>query len=215
MEMGRPIQCGTWFKNSGSSTKKAAPKMLPTMEPRPPMMIMNSSCSDWFRPKAAGSHEPRCTKPHSAPAMPTIKELTAKAESLAYTGRMPITLAATSISRMAIHSRPTELRTRFLAPSASTHKMARHSKYFSMGVSICQPRISSALALTEPEEELFVTQAARVVIQSIKNWAASVATARYRPRMRKLGRPNTTPTTMAHRPPPIRAMSRGMFSNRA
>jgi hypothetical protein len=35
-----------------------------------------------------------------------MNELTAKAVSLAYTGRMPITAAATSMSRIAIHSRP-------------------------------------------------------------------------------------------------------------
>src|SRR5256885_11010848 len=42
VDSGRPIQCGTWVSSSGSSTKKAAPKMLPTTEPSPPMMIMNS-----------------------------------------------------------------------------------------------------------------------------------------------------------------------------
>ena len=71
------------MSSSGSSTKKAAPKMLPTTEPRPPMMIMNSSCSERSRLKAAGSQAPRWTKPQSAPATPTIKLLTAKADSLA------------------------------------------------------------------------------------------------------------------------------------
>ena len=143
-----------------------------------------------------------------------MKELTANALSLAYMGRMPITAAATSMSRIAIHSRPTALRTRFLAPSPSTHRMPRHSRYFSIGVSICQPAIDSGPALTEPDEELFVTQAARLVSQSMKNCAASVATARYRPRMRRLGRPNTTPTTIAIRPPPISDTSSGMPSKR-
>src|SRR5260221_3477846 len=68
-----------------------------------------------------------------------------------------------------------------------------------MGVSIFQPMMDSGPALTEPEEELFVTQAARLASQSTKNWAASVATARYRPRMRRLGRPKITPKTMASR----------------
>ena len=84
-----------------------------------------------------------------------------------------------------------------------------------MGVSMAQPRMASGLALTEPDEELFVTQAARVASQSTKNWAASVATARYRPRMRRLGRPNTTPNAMATTPPPRSATSKGMPSMRA
>ena len=64
-------------------TMKAAPKKLPMIEPSPPMMIMNSSWNERSMENAAGSHEPRCTKPHSAPATPTMKELTAKAVSLA------------------------------------------------------------------------------------------------------------------------------------
>ncbi|MNT61991.1 hypothetical protein D3C72_1996740 [compost metagenome] len=91
---------------------------------------------------------------------------------------MPITLAATSISRMAIHSRPTALRTRFLASRPSTHRMARQNRYFCTGVSMAMPNTESLPALTEPEEELLVTQAARLVSQSTKNCAASVATAR-------------------------------------
>ena len=55
-----------------------------------------------------------------APATPVMKELTAKAQSVAYIGRMPITAAATAISRMAIHSRPMAPRTRFLVRSAMT-----------------------------------------------------------------------------------------------
>ena len=84
-----------------------------------------------------------------------------------------------------------------------------------MGVSICQLRMARGLALTEPDEELFVTHAARVASQSTKNWAASVATARYRPRMRRLGRPKNTPKIIAISPPPIRATSKGMPSMRA
>ena len=40
---------------------------------------------------------------------------------MAYTGRMPITSAATSMSRIAIHARPMWPRTRFLATSANDH----------------------------------------------------------------------------------------------
>ena len=66
-------------------------------------------------------------KAHKPPATPMMKELTAKALSLAYMGRMPMTAAATSMSRIAIHSRPMALRTRFLASSAITTRMHRHS----------------------------------------------------------------------------------------
>ena len=52
---------------------------------------------------------------------------------------MPITAAATSMSRMAIHSRPMWLRTRFLASSANTTRKARQNRYFSTGVSIGMP----------------------------------------------------------------------------
>ena len=62
---------------------KAAPRKLPRIEPRPPMMIMNSRFSDRLMSKAAGSHEPRWTNAQSAPATPTKNELTAKAVSLA------------------------------------------------------------------------------------------------------------------------------------
>jgi hypothetical protein len=47
------------------------------------MITMNSSWNERSIENAAGSHEPRCTKPHSAPATPTMKELTANAVSLA------------------------------------------------------------------------------------------------------------------------------------
>ena len=60
-----------------------------------------------------------------------------------------------------------------------------------------------------------MTHAARLVSQSMKNCAASVATARYNPRMRRLGRPNTMPNTMAMSPPPSSASSSGMPSKRA
>jgi GAF domain-containing protein len=48
------------------------------------------------------------------------KELTANAESLACSGRMPMISAAMSMSRIAIQERPMALRTRFLATSART-----------------------------------------------------------------------------------------------
>ena len=49
---------------------KAAPRKLPRIEPRPPMMIMNSRFSERLMSNAAGSQEPRCTNAHSAPATP-------------------------------------------------------------------------------------------------------------------------------------------------
>ena len=61
----------------------AAPKKQPAIEPRPPMMIMNSSWNDLSMPNAAGSQAPRCTKAQSAPATPTMKLDTANAVSLA------------------------------------------------------------------------------------------------------------------------------------
>jgi hypothetical protein len=71
------------LRKIGSTTMKAAPKKLPMIEPRPPMMIMKSSWKERSMEKAAGSQPPRCTKPHIAPATPTMKLLTAKAVSLA------------------------------------------------------------------------------------------------------------------------------------
>ncbi|MNV59022.1 hypothetical protein D3C71_1514220 [compost metagenome] len=127
---------------------------------------------------------------------------------------MPITEAATSMSRIAIQLRPVALRTRFLASRPSTHSRPRHSRYFSAGVSMAQPPIDSWPALTEPDEELLVTQGARLASQSMKNCAASVATARYRPRMRRLGRPKITPNAIEHRPPPSSDSSSGMPSMR-
>ena len=55
-----------------------------------------------------------------APATPMKNELTAKAVSLAYSGRMPMISAAMSMSRIAIHERPIWPRTRFLATSVAT-----------------------------------------------------------------------------------------------
>ena len=46
---------------------------------------------------------------------------------------MPITSAATSISRTAIHERPTLERTMFLASSAITETIASTNKYLDAG----------------------------------------------------------------------------------
>ena len=48
---------------------------------------------------------------------------------------MPITDAATSMSRTAIHARPTELRTMFFAARARTVTMASVNRYFAAGLS--------------------------------------------------------------------------------
>ena len=63
---------------------------------------------------------------------------------------------------------------------------------------------------TEPEGESLVNHLMRRNIQSAKNCAASVATARYRPLTRRLGRPNRMPTTVAHSPPSTSAGTSGM-----
>ena len=78
-----PIAGKNWFRKIGKITMKAAPKKLPMMEPMPPMMTMNNNWKERSIEKAAGSQEPRCTKPHRPPATPTMNELTAKALSLA------------------------------------------------------------------------------------------------------------------------------------
>jgi hypothetical protein len=80
-----------------------------------------------------------------------MNELTANALSLAYIGRMPITAAATSMSRIAIHSRPMALRTRFLASSASTTRKPRQNRYLETGLSIVQPSTCMLDTDTEPE----------------------------------------------------------------
>ena len=173
-----PNASGRRLSAIGSSTMKAAPKKLPMIEPSPPMMTMNNNWKERSMLNAAGSHEPRCTKAQSAPATPTMKELTPNAVSLAYIGRMPITDAATSMSRIAIHSRPIDERVRFLASSANTVTKLRQNKYFLAGELMAQPNTSSALTETEPEAESLVNQLMRRNIQSVKNCAASVATAR-------------------------------------
>ena len=159
-------------------TMKAAPKKLPMIVPRPPIMTMNSNWNERSTEKAAGSHDARWTKPHSAPAVPTKNELTAKAESLATSGRMPITSAATSISRIAIHCRPMAQRVMFFASSAKTVRKTRQNRYLLTGLLICQPITCKLETETEPEDELSVNQGMRRNTQSVKNCAARVATAR-------------------------------------
>ena len=58
-DSGRPSMCGMLLSATGTSTMKAAPKKLPMIEPRPPMMTMNSSWNERLRSKASGSQEPR------------------------------------------------------------------------------------------------------------------------------------------------------------
>ena len=48
---------------------------------------------------------------------------------------MPITGAATSMSRTAIHARPVALLTRFFAASASTVTIVSVNRYFDAGLS--------------------------------------------------------------------------------
>ena len=91
---------------------------------------------------------------------------------------MPITSAATSISRTAIQRRPVVLRTRFLATSASTTTTPSVSKYFDTGVLNTKPRISTSCAEITPELEWLENQGNLTSAQTMKNCAASVATAR-------------------------------------
>ncbi|MCY1227025.1 hypothetical protein D9M72_392810 [compost metagenome] len=91
---------------------------------------------------------------------------------------MPITSAATSMSRTDIHARPVAERTRFLAASASTVTMASTNRYFFSGVSIATPNRSSRCAVITPDELLLENQGNLVSAHTTKNCAASVATAR-------------------------------------
>lgn len=94
---------------------------------------------------------------------------------------MPITSAATSMSRIAIHERPMAPRTRLRAAKAKTQTKPSTSRYFSAGESTSHPKIASGGALTEPEDESCVNHLMRAKAQSRKNCAASVATARWEP----------------------------------
>ena len=66
--------------------------------------------------------------------------------------RMPITSAATSMSRTAIQQRPIFDRTMFLASSASTATMESTSRYLDTGVSKSTPRICIFCAVITPDE---------------------------------------------------------------
>ena len=89
-----------------------------------------------------------------------------------------MTAAATSMSRMAIHSRPMAERTKFLAIRPKTIKKTKQNKYFSTGVSMARPMMFKLETETEPDAVLLVNQPTRKKAQSQKNWAASVATAK-------------------------------------
>ena len=56
--------------------------------------------------------------------------------------------------------------------------MLRHSQYLATGVSMGNPNTCKPAAETEPEGESLVSHLMRKNIQSEKNCAASVATAR-------------------------------------
>jgi hypothetical protein len=106
------------------------------------------------------------------------------------------------------------LRTRFLASSAKSTTKPRQNRYLSTGVSIFQPSRLRPDTLTDPDDELLVNHLMRRKAQSVKNCAASVATARYRPLMRSDGMPNNTPNTVAITPPSRIAATTGMPSTR-
>ena len=118
------------------------------------------------------------------------------------------------MSRMAIHSRPMAPRTRFLASRATTTRMARQNTYLLVALSIGMPSTCRLVTDTEPESELLVNHLMRRNIQSLKNCAASVATARYRPFTRRLGSPNRMPKNVAHSPPRMSAGISGMPGKR-
>ncbi len=82
-----------------------------------------------------------------------MKELTANAVSLAYMGRMPMTEAATSMSRIAIHWRPMAPRTRFLASRLNTTTSASTKRYLSSALCTGRPKKCSGGTDTLPDEE--------------------------------------------------------------
>src|SRR5438552_9044701 len=136
VDSGMPRYVGSWFSTSGRITMKAAPRNDPRIEPRPPMITMKSSWNERFTSKARGSQLPSRMKAQSAPAMPMKNELTANAESFARIGRIPITSAATSMSRVAIHERPIAPRVRLRATSAPRHTNASTKRYCCAGVTM-------------------------------------------------------------------------------
>ena len=143
-----------------------------------------------------------------------MKELTAKALSLAYMGRMPMTAAATSMSRMAIHSRPMAPRTKFLASTPNTTKTLKQKMYFCKGVTTSNPNAVRLATDAVPEAESLVNHLMRKKAQSQKNCAAKVATDKYKPFTRKLGMPKKMPTKVAKKPPTNKAAMSGMPSKR-
>ena len=83
--------------------------------------------------------------------------------------------------------------------------LAKQKIYLDVALSMGIPSTCKLLTDTEPESELLVNHLMRRNIQSLKNCAASVATARYKPLTRKLGKPNKMPKKVAHRPPKMSA----------
>ena len=65
--------------------------------------------------------------------------------------RMPITSAATSMSRTAIHERPTFPRAMFLAASAITVTIDKTRIYLAAGVMNGYPRITTCCAVITPD----------------------------------------------------------------
>ncbi len=85
--------------------------------------------------------------------------------------------AATSRSRIAIHARPTRVRTRFFANTVSTTTVPRQRRYLRGPVSIGTPRSTiggtSIVAYTPPP-----IQRTWVMPHSTMYWTARVVTAR-------------------------------------
>ena len=118
------------------------------------------------------------------------------------------------MSRMAIHSRPIALRTRFLASKPNTTKNTKQKVYFSYGVLMGMPNTCKSATEAVPEAESLVNHLMRRKAQSQKNCAASVATAKYKPFTRKLGMPKNIPTNVEKKPPNSKATISGMPSMR-
>ena len=66
----------------------------------------------------------------------------------------------------------------FFASNAKTVRNARQKRYLFSGLLICQPITCRLETETLPDSELSVNQEMRRKTQSVKNCAASVATAR-------------------------------------
>ena len=80
-------------------------------------------------PKASPtSTAPRYTAKNNAPDTPMKNELTAKAESLDFSGSTPMISAAMSMSRMAIHFRPVVPRVRLRAMMAQMVTKTRQNR---------------------------------------------------------------------------------------